>query len=207
MTRSIFVILMIAMISPPAAAAADPIRVTAGLLHFEGPDPFIGFHFSGAELDVTGKGFADAGLDVIRHEVVLRDGAAADISVEIPLDRGVSARLGNGSDMSTAGAFRFDAAPTRLTHCTGPRPIVCNASSTFRFSGDLRLVDALGNIVFSESLSGRGRVAATISGRQEDPLIGLPLALSFDFGATLTPEPPSLILIAVAIGGLWFWRG
>ena len=171
------------------AADAEPLRITSGFYGLGS------FHFVGSGFDT---GFVD---EEEEHEFLLpaipdplRTGAVVNLSISTITNS--AGFLNEAVLIDITGPLRFRAAPTQLT-CS-PKSEQCFASSPFIFDAELTLRDKVGQLLFTRQLIGNGIATAVIGPSFADQSVFQRLTYTFRETSTPTPEPATLLTVALA---------
>lgn len=192
-----------------SAAAADPLRVTSGVVDtaFE----TVGQPLNAESLQLMGDGFSIASsLEDERAFIRLTTrptvapGALVDVSGILRVEDAIGALLNDSFAVIMAPfEMSFDASPTPLACSAAGSLMQCSGTARFTFDAELTFTP-LGGIAVTHRLIGGGTAEATLfrDGSFESG------AVRYIFEPTAVPEPATLSLFATSaiVAGAGVWR-
>lgn len=202
----------------PTAAAADPLRVTAGQFNIDHEGDWYTFSGSGFDVKLSfdpADPFVNYGLWVEKVWnagtcfIPMRDetcvlGESLDVSFTTPGETAMGigdATIGGTSyeDVSIRGSLDFDVTPIPLT--AGIEEDFNAMRSPFVFTALIRGLSN-GTELFTLSLTGSGRIYMPLY-REGSQFFGEEGKVVYQFeDVAATPEPASVLLVVSGIGGL-----
>jgi hypothetical protein len=181
--------------------AAEPVRITSGVLSFDSGDPLHFVFESSGGLRMTGFDFFSPDNPGSRC-MPCAPGTPIALDATFgpgPLGQGSIGPEGAGTAVYYQGSFHFDTGGVTIPAAHG------FTITPFTFTGDLAAFldpSRTGTPFFEASLMGQGRLVFTLTDYRDPPLL-ITDDMTYVFGDTApVPEPATMFLAAAGLGYL-----
>jgi len=194
-------LVFLAAVTSTTAAAADPIRVTAGVVEtvfgpIAGPWDAKNLQLTGAGLDIANALEDETAFVQLTSVPAVMPGAIANLSGVLRVEDAIFAHVNQSDGIIAAPfTFSFNAPSTRFTCTTSPAATECAATAPFTFAAEFTFTPFEGT-PSTQRLFGRG----TAEGRVFRSAGSERGAVRYNFDASPVPEPGTLVLFTSGVG-------